>query len=365
VGDDVTDFTSVRLDGTSVPNVPIRILEGSDLVGGAMSGATGSWSVLTDPLALGTNVLVATDVSESGVQSAPSPALTITIVGAGPQAPPAPTLDPASGSGTTATVSDPTVDGSGASASETINVFVDGVGVGSTASNGSGSWQYALPTLAAGSHSVTASVTDGGGNTSAQSNPLILVVGPEETVPGAPSVTAVAGNGSVALTWSAPNDGGSPITGYDVYQGTSSGEETLLGVVTAPADTDTTVINGNTYYYEVSAINGVGEGPFSAEVSATPVNPGQPPAIKSASTATASMRHAFRFAVIATGDPAPTLSVSGTLPRGVKFVGTTGVISGTTKQGTKGTYQLVITASNAVGTTQQILTLQVIKSSKP
>ena len=43
------------------------------------------------------------------------------------------------------------------------------------------------------------------------------------TAPGAPSLnSASAGNGSVALAWSAPSDGGSAITGYKVYRGMAS-----------------------------------------------------------------------------------------------------------------------------------------------
>ena len=48
-----------------------------------------------------------------------------------------------------------------------------------------------------------------------------------EPVPGAPQdLVATAGGGSAKLTWDAPaSPGGSPVTGYDLYQGTSPGGE--------------------------------------------------------------------------------------------------------------------------------------------
>lgn len=93
------------------------------------------------------------------------------------------------------------------------------------------------------------------------------------TAPGSPpSLTATAGTGSVTLGWEAPgSDGGSPVTGYKVYRGTSSGGETwlaTLGNVTSYNDTGLT--NGTTYYYRVGASNAAGEGKPSPERSATP-----------------------------------------------------------------------------------------------
>jgi fibronectin type 3 domain-containing protein len=96
------------------------------------------------------------------------------------------------------------------------------------------------------------------------------------TVPSVPqSLVVVGGTAQVALTWSAPSsDGGSPITAYRIYRGTGIGGETLLTAVgNVLTYTDTGVTNGLTYYYVVSAVNGVGEGPRSAEASATPVAP--------------------------------------------------------------------------------------------
>ena len=67
-----------------------------------------------------------------------------------------------------------------------------------------------------------------------------------------------------------PPDGGSAITGYRIYRGTASGGETLLTTVgNVTSCTDTAVANGTTYYYQVSAVNAVGEGSRSNERFAT------------------------------------------------------------------------------------------------
>src|SRR5947208_1645421 len=100
------------------------------------------------------------------------------------------------------------------------------------------------------------------------------------TPPGAPQgLGATAGDATVTLTWSAPSsNGGSPITNYRIYRGTASGGETLKATIgNVLTYTDTTVTNGVTYYYQVSAMNGAGEGPRSNEASATPTAPATPP----------------------------------------------------------------------------------------
>ncbi|HLY81593.1 MAG TPA: fibronectin type III domain-containing protein, partial [Acidimicrobiales bacterium] len=111
---------------------------------------------------------------------------------------------------------------------------------------------------------------------------------PPPTVPSAPqSLGATAGDGTVSLTWSAPaSDGGSSITNYEIYRGTSAGTETKVAEVgNVLAYTDGGRTNGTTYYYEVSAKNAVGEGSLSNEASATPQPP--PPTPPSAPTLTA------------------------------------------------------------------------------
>jgi chitodextrinase len=91
--------------------------------------------------------------------------------------------------------------------------------------------------------------------------------------PGPPTaLTAVAGDAQISLTWNAPSfDGGSPVTSYNVYRGTTPGEETFLTGSTTTSFVDASVQNGTTYYYKVSATNVYGEGATSGEASATPI----------------------------------------------------------------------------------------------
>ena len=101
------------------------------------------------------------------------------------------------------------------------------------------------------------------------------------TVPGAPTgLTATPGNTQVTLSWAAPaSDGGSPVTGYDLYVGTTADltGDAPVARVTGTVVTVTSLVNGTRYYFRVTAVNRVGEGPASNEVSAVPLTvPGAP-----------------------------------------------------------------------------------------
>jgi hypothetical protein len=91
------------------------------------------------------------------------------------------------------------------------------------------------------------------------------MVGAPPPVPA--NLEATAGNASVALDWTASRTA----TTYNVYRSTSSGNETLLatGILTT-SYIDNTVVNGMTYFYQVSAVNSSAESVLSREVSATP-----------------------------------------------------------------------------------------------
>jgi hypothetical protein len=112
---------------------------------------------------------------------------------------------------------------------------------------------------------------------------------PATTVPFGPpaaplGLAATAGDGEVTLSWAAPaSDGGSAITGYDVYESTAAGTQgTQVATTSGTGYTVSGLTNGTTYYFEVTAVNAAGQGQASAQVTAVPVAtapaaPGGPP----------------------------------------------------------------------------------------
>jgi len=91
-----------------------------------------------------------------------------------------------------------------------------------------------------------------------------------EAQPSAPTgLSAMPGNGQVALSWQPV----SSATSYNIYVGLSSGGETFTynDSTNLSSSIVTGLINGTTYYFEVTAVNSSGESPRSSEVSATPL----------------------------------------------------------------------------------------------
>jgi fibronectin type 3 domain-containing protein len=97
------------------------------------------------------------------------------------------------------------------------------------------------------------------------------------TVPAAPTgVNATAGNARVLVSWTAATGA----TSYNIYRSTAQGTQgAKIGSSAVNSYTDTTAANGTTYYYEVTAVDSVGEGPASTQsAGATPEVPVNVPA---------------------------------------------------------------------------------------
>jgi hypothetical protein len=92
------------------------------------------------------------------------------------------------------------------------------------------------------------------------SSPVVVVS--KTASPGAPTgVAANPGDGSAALTWSAPTaDGNEPIKSYVIDQGTTQ----VASTTGATSTTITGLTNGTSYALVVAACNIVGCGPFSS-----------------------------------------------------------------------------------------------------
>ena len=109
--------------------------------------------------------------------------------------------------------------------------------------------------------------------------------------PGPPTgLTATAGVAQITLNWTAPtNTGNSPLTGYQIFRGTTAGGEspTAIGSVNATTTTFTdpgTTTPGTAYFYTVKALNQL---PSIASNEATATVPVMPPGPPTGLTATA------------------------------------------------------------------------------
>jgi fibronectin type 3 domain-containing protein len=144
---------------------------------------------------------------------------------------------------------------------------------------GSGGPYNLLATLAATTSYSDTTVVNGNSyfyevtavNTNGESGPSPYSGATPQPPPAAPTgLAATPGNNQVGLTWNASTGA----TSYNVKRSTTSGGPyTTIASPTTTSFTDTTAVNGTTYFYVVSAVNGSGESANSSQVSATPSAP--------------------------------------------------------------------------------------------
>ena len=85
--------------------------------------------------------------------------------------------------------------------------------------------------------------------------------GPSQMIPGPPTgLVATPGDGTVSLTWQAPTENASSVTGYNVYRRSGQGAWELIATVTGTSYNDENVNNGQEYSYKVSSVGSGEEG---------------------------------------------------------------------------------------------------------
>ncbi len=100
----------------------------------------------------------------------------------------------------------------------------------------------------------------------------LMVLTIQQSIPSSPTnLTATLGNTQVLLNWDQLTEADT----YTVKRSTTQGGPytTIAENITETSYLDTSVVNGTTYYYVVTAVNTAGESDPSNEASATPIAP--------------------------------------------------------------------------------------------
>jgi len=206
--DNITTHSNPRIVGTADPNTTITVrldpTTAPTTVGTTQADGAGDWSYTfaSGVLSEGTNEIdvLSTDIAGN---SDDSPELDIyleTLI----SVPTAPDLEAASDLGSDDTdditsLATATVTGA-ADSNCTVYVRVNGTVVGSTTSNGAGSWSYTfdgVDDLIEGSNIIDANAEDSSGNISAFSDDLIITLDTTIATPTAPDLEAASDSGSI------------------------------------------------------------------------------------------------------------------------------------------------------------------------
>nr|WP_230209349.1 DUF4082 domain-containing protein [Tetrasphaera sp. HKS02] len=325
-----------------------------------ISGNPPATSVAVSGLANGTSytfTVSATNTAGTGPESVASNQVTPVAVAA----PAAPTgVSATAGSGSAVVSWTAPSDGGSGITLYTVTPYVGSVAQAPATVNGSPpATSVAVTGLTNGTaYTFTVSATNAIG-TSPESAASNQVTPATVSAPGAPTaVTATAGNVSAVVSWTAPADGGSPITGYTItpYIGSSAqASTTISGSPPATSAAVTGLTNGTTYTFTVSATNAIGTGPSSA--ASPPVTPATVPSAPTGVAATAGNASATVSWTAPSSGGSPITSyvvtpyIGGTAQAGTIISGSPPATAATISGLTNGTaYTFTVSATNAVGT---------------
>jgi len=102
----------------------------------------------------------------------------------------------------------------------------------------------------------------------------------EPAPPAAPQVLSATRQNStnVLISWLVPDNGGSPITGYNIYRSSTSGAETFLAHVNGELTDkylDQAAPSTSNWFYKVMAVNAIGESTYCHELNVNGVQPAE------------------------------------------------------------------------------------------
>ncbi len=250
--DGSTNDTRPTFNGTGEVGATVHVIVDDVEIGTAVVNAQGNWTFTpTTELGEGPHVITFNATDAAGNTGVISPPFNLTVDTSVPEAPVfTPATDDAGtvlgpvASGQSTDDSTPTLNGT-AAANATITIYESGREVGTAVADANGVWSFTTGTLANGSHTWTATVTDAAGNVSPASPGFTLVV--DTAAPVAPvitqaiddvgTITGAIGSGQTTNDPLPRLVGTSePLATVNIYEGT-----TLVGTGTADADGNWTV----------------------------------------------------------------------------------------------------------------------------
>ncbi len=204
-------------------------------------------------------------------------------------------------------------------------------------------------TTAAGPHQFTLTAKNSAGSTS---ETFTFTVATPPTIKKVPATTLTVAGATANLTITT--------TGYPAPSLRQTGF-LPSGLTFADQGNGTAVISGTpspgsggVYSFPVIARNGSGSDTQTVQLTVR-----EAPTFFGDPTGAGTVGAALEIPVSAGGYPAPKITESGTLPKGVTFTSATSEFTGTPKAKTAGTYTVTLTAKNAVATTTEQFTLNV------
>jgi hypothetical protein len=211
IGDGITNDNTLTLTGTAGANSTVKLFDGATQIGTATANGSGAWTFTTAVLSEGGHSLTATATDAAGNNGAASSALVVTIDTTAPVAPVITSFSDDSGTAGDSITNDNTLTLAGtAEANSTVKIFDGATQIGTATANGSGGWTYTTAALTDGPHSLTATATDGAGNTGGTSTALNVTIDtapPGDTAPVANNDSyGTAAGTTLAVPASEPNN---------------------------------------------------------------------------------------------------------------------------------------------------------------
>jgi hypothetical protein len=187
----------VSLKGTAEAKSTVAIYDGNSKIGTVTAGTDGAWAFSANSLSTGQHTLTANATDSAGNVGTISAALKVSVTAPTPVPPSAPKIASISndtGKAGDGITSDNTLKLDGTAAGNgTVTIYDGTQKLGAVKSDSSGAWSFTSAALNDGSHSLTAKVTDGAGQTGAASAVTKITI--DTHAPDAPTLGVFSSDG--------------------------------------------------------------------------------------------------------------------------------------------------------------------------